>query len=88
MNAWQLLFLQSKANNNLYNEEPPALQNWAWPQGTWFQKRLNQLRRKQRQTMERERLPIADNVAGATFVPPHVPTARLFASTSQQGASL
>lgn len=50
MNSWQLMFLQSKVNNKPYNGDSLATQNWAWPQGTWFQKRLRQLRRKQRQS--------------------------------------
>lgn len=50
MNAWQLMFLQSKANDNPYNGDGLAIHNWTWPQGTWFQKRLQQLRRKRSQT--------------------------------------
>ena len=46
MNPWQLMFLQSKVNDNPYNGDSLATQNWAWPQGTWFQKRLRYLRRK------------------------------------------
>jgi hypothetical protein len=48
MSAWQLIFLQSKVNNGAYNGERLAAQNWDWPQGTWFQKRLHHLRRTQR----------------------------------------
>jgi len=46
MNPWQLMFLQSKVNHNAYNGDSLATQNWAWPQGTWFQKRLRLLRRE------------------------------------------
>ncbi|HEY7555386.1 MAG TPA: hypothetical protein VIH18_11315 [Candidatus Binatia bacterium] len=46
MNPWQLMFLQSKVNDNPYTGDSLAMQNWAWPQGTWFQKRLRHLRRK------------------------------------------
>jgi hypothetical protein len=46
MNPWQLMFLQSKVNDNPYTGDSLATQNWAWPQGTWFQKRLLYLRRK------------------------------------------
>ena len=46
MNSWQLMFLQSKVNNNFYNGDNLVTQNWAWPQGTWFQKRLRYLRNK------------------------------------------
>ena len=49
MNSWQLMFLQSKANNNPYNGDNLVTQNWAWPQGTWFQKRLRYLRKKRQQ---------------------------------------
>jgi hypothetical protein len=50
MNSWQLMFLQSKVNNNFYNGDNLMTQNWAWPQGTWFQKRLRYLRKKRQQT--------------------------------------
>ena len=51
MNSWQLMFIQSRANNNFfYIEDSLATQNWAWPQETWFQKRLRYLRKKRQQT--------------------------------------
>jgi hypothetical protein len=51
MNSWQLMFLQNRANNSFYYfGDSLATQNWAWPQGTWFQKRLRYLRKKQRQS--------------------------------------
>ena len=50
MNSWQLMFLQSKVNNSFYIGDNLATQNWAWPQGTWFQKRLRYLRKKHQQT--------------------------------------
>ena len=51
MNSWQLMFLQSRANNSFsYIWDNLATQNWAWPQETWFQKRLRYLRKKQQQT--------------------------------------
>lgn len=50
MSAWQLIFLQSRANNGAYNGEGLAAQNWDWPQGTWFQKRLDYLRRREHPT--------------------------------------
>jgi hypothetical protein len=50
MNSWQLMFLQSRANNSFsYIGESLVTQNWAWPQGTWFQKRLRYLRKKRQQ---------------------------------------
>lgn len=48
MNSWQIMFLQSRANNSIWDSL--ATQNWAWPQETWFQKRLRYLRKKQQQT--------------------------------------
>jgi hypothetical protein len=47
MNPWQLMFLQSKANDSAYFGDSLATHKWAWPQGTWFQKRLRRLRVKQ-----------------------------------------
>ena len=44
MNGWQLIFLQSKMNNNTYYGELLPSQNWDWPVETWFQKRLRHLR--------------------------------------------
>lgn len=46
MNPWQLIFLQSRANNGAYNEDGLPAQNWEWPQETWFQKRLVFYRRR------------------------------------------
>jgi hypothetical protein len=46
MNSWQLVFLQSKVNDNPYYGDELATQNWAWPQETWFQQRLRQQRRR------------------------------------------
>jgi hypothetical protein len=45
------MFLQSKVNNGGYSGDNMPTQNWAWPQETWFQKRLDQLRKKRRQTV-------------------------------------
>jgi len=50
MNPWQLMFLQSKVNDNPYYGDNLATQNWAWPRGTWLQRRLSHLRRKQWQS--------------------------------------
>jgi hypothetical protein len=52
VNAWQLIFLQSKVNNGTYNGELLPAQNWDWPQETWFQKRLHALRAAQRQVLK------------------------------------
>lgn len=53
MSAWQLVFLQSKANNGLYDEDELPQQNWKWPQGTWFQERLRYIRETQWQILQR-----------------------------------
>jgi hypothetical protein len=50
MNAWHLMLLQSRANNGVYEGDRLPMINWAWPQGTWFQKRLRDLRNQQRRT--------------------------------------
>ncbi len=41
---WQIIFLQSKANGCFYGGEDLPLTNWAWPENTWFQARLNHLK--------------------------------------------
>ena len=46
MNSWQLIFLQSRANNGAYDEDGLPAQNWEWPQETWLQKRLAAYRRR------------------------------------------
>ncbi len=53
MSSWQLIFLQSKANDGLYGEDELPQQNWKWTQGTWFQKRLRYVRETQRQILQR-----------------------------------
>ncbi len=45
MNSWQLIFLQSKVNNGAYYGDQLPPQIWDWPEETWFQKRLSDLRR-------------------------------------------
>ncbi|MBI2350187.1 MAG: hypothetical protein HYV00_01660 [Deltaproteobacteria bacterium] len=55
MSSWQLIFLQSKANDGLYDEDGLPQQNWKRPQGTWFQKRLRYVREAQRQLLQRIR---------------------------------
>lgn len=47
MTLWQLIFSQSKVNNSLYERDKLAIHNWLWPRGTWLQKRLRYLRKKQ-----------------------------------------
>jgi hypothetical protein len=43
--AWQLIFQQSRVNNAIYIGEGLAVQNWRWPRNTWFQKRLGYIRK-------------------------------------------
>jgi len=52
MSYWQLVFLQSKANNGPYDEDELPQLNWKWPQGTWLQKRLRYVR-ETRQILQR-----------------------------------
>jgi hypothetical protein len=44
MNTWELIFLQSKVNNGAYYGDLFPVQNWDWPEETWFQRRLRDLR--------------------------------------------
>jgi hypothetical protein len=44
MNAWESIFLQSRVKDGCYAEDDIPQQNWAWPKGTWFKARLNQIR--------------------------------------------
>ena len=43
MNAWELIFRQSRVNNGAYDGDKLPRQNRAWPRGTWFQRRLRYL---------------------------------------------
>ena len=52
MNSWQLIFLQSKANDGAYYGDQLLPQIWDWPEDTWFQKRLRYLRRDNRPSSE------------------------------------
>ncbi len=54
MNSWQLIFLQSRANNGAYGGDGLPAQSWDWPRGTWFQKRLGYLRKTQRQRITKK----------------------------------
>jgi hypothetical protein len=44
MNAWESIFLQSPANDGYYDEEELPQLKWEWPNGTWFQTRLDYTR--------------------------------------------
>ena len=45
MNSWELIFIQSRANNAPYDGDRLPGNNWQWPKDTWFQTRLRYLRR-------------------------------------------
>jgi hypothetical protein len=44
MNSWELIFRQSRVNLGRYDGDRLPVQNWDWPRGTWFQRRLQHLR--------------------------------------------
>jgi len=44
MTFWQLIFIQSKVNGGVYDGDRLLTQNWKWPNETWFQTRLCELR--------------------------------------------
>ena len=41
---WQLVFSQSKVNGAPYTEEWLSLDSWKWPENTYLQRRLKDLR--------------------------------------------
>ena len=45
---WQRIFLQSKVNGAPYSDEQLMSFNWSWPKNTYFQHRLQHLRRYRR----------------------------------------
>ena len=45
MSLWQLIFVQSKVNRGVYCGDRLLTQNWKWPNETWFQTRLHELRK-------------------------------------------
>lgn len=53
MSSWVVIFLQSRANNGAYDGDRLPAQNWDWPEGTWFQRRLRELRKPQREVRQR-----------------------------------
>jgi len=50
MSSWQLIFAQSKVNNARYDGDRLLDQNWVWPEATWFQMRLRDLRKSTRKS--------------------------------------
>jgi hypothetical protein len=53
MSPWQLIFIQSKVNNARYDGDHLLVQNWGWPEGTWFQTRLRDLRKSTRKSAKK-----------------------------------
>jgi hypothetical protein len=45
--TWQRIFLQSKVNGASYGGDQLSGFNWSWPQNTYLQRRLKDLRRYQ-----------------------------------------
>ncbi len=45
--SWQLIFLQSKVNGAQYRGDEIRPYCWDWPQETYFQKRVRDVRRVQ-----------------------------------------
>jgi hypothetical protein len=48
MNTWELIFIQSRANDGWYNEDALPTHVWAWPKETWLKKRLRELRSEEK----------------------------------------
>lgn len=44
MSAWESIFFQSPVNSGYYDEDELPQSNWEWPNGTWFQSRLDYIR--------------------------------------------
>jgi hypothetical protein len=69
MSTSQHIVFPSRANNGAYDEGRLPTQNWAWPTGTWFQKRRRYLRELQRRYGMKSRPAIRSNGFGErTFV--------------------
>jgi hypothetical protein len=60
MNSWELIFIQSRANNGWYDEDALPTYVWAWPKETWLKKRLRDLRSEEK---ERDGWPIGEHAA-------------------------
>ncbi len=65
MNTWELIFIQSRANDGWYSEDALPTHVWAWPKETWLKKRLRDLRSEEK---DRDGWPIR----GHSLVP-HTP---------------
>jgi hypothetical protein len=51
---WQTIFQQSKVNGAPYLGDALPHHPWKWPNNTWFQKRLRDLRLEERVTEKNE----------------------------------
>ena len=71
MNTWELIFIQSRANNGWYSEDALPTHVWAWPQGTWLKKRLRELRSEEK---EREGWPFRGQSERSGTGQAHAPT--------------
>lgn len=60
MNGWELIFLQSRANDGWYDEGALPPHVWAWPEETWLKRRLRELRSEEK---ERDGWPIRGHFA-------------------------
>ncbi len=47
LSFWQLVFLQSKVNGAPYTGGWLSVRSWQWPENTYLQRRLKDLRRYQ-----------------------------------------
>ncbi len=52
---WQLIFLQSKVNDCIYDGDRLPANAWSWPEGTWLQARLRYLRENRKGAWEPNR---------------------------------
>lgn len=50
---WQVIFELSKVNGGMYFGDELPRQNWEWPTETWLQKRLRDVRKKEKQWIQR-----------------------------------
>ncbi|HKA33323.1 MAG TPA: hypothetical protein VKH64_08935 [Candidatus Binatia bacterium] len=71
MNTWELIFIQSRANDGWYSEAALPTHVWAWPEQTWLKKRLRELRCEEK---EREGWPIRGHSERAGSGEAHTPT--------------
>ena len=71
MHTWELIFIQSRANDGWYSEDALPTHVWAWPQETWLKKRRRELRSEEK---EREGWPIRGQSETSGTTEAHQPT--------------